>query len=407
MKNSIVSRNHYANYPLSANAMLSIMTSAYDHPGKELIIQNYPTVPLLTMSEILKDRGYRTCLIHTGSLKYADQRTFLKKRKFDRILEYKTLKHIPPYNYMVGWGLDERALIAPTVKFIKEERGKPFFITLMPVNPHHPYAIPEKTEADRQRFMITGEIAENLPRKTRNRLHYINSLHYADAALGELIATLEKQGLMENTLLFLFADHGEAFYEHRKNYNHPFFLYEENVHVPFLIYNSTLISSTVELKGMTRHIDILPTVLDLLGVRGTREQEGISMLTKHPQQMAMLHTNWKDDYFGIRDGHWKYIRRVSDSFEELYDLDQDPEEKNSICSLYPDVLERYRACTDNALQYTTAYYNVILKGVERGKNAYVFNARETTFEEFMEHKKKKKPDNAVKDIPGSSETIAQ
>ena len=129
MKHSIVSSNHYANYPLSANALLSVLTSAYDMPTRELVIQKYSSVKLKTMPEILKSEGYRTCIIHTGDLRYAGQRRFLKKRGLDRIIDYPELKDIPPYNYKVGWGVDERAMIEPTVRFMKENREKPFFVT--------------------------------------------------------------------------------------------------------------------------------------------------------------------------------------------------------------------------------------------------------------------------------------
>jgi arylsulfatase A-like enzyme len=393
MKNSIVARNHYANYPLSANALLSIFTSSYDHPGKELVIQNYPSVPLMTAPEILKDRGYRNCLIHTGSLLYAGQKKFLQGRKFDSILHYHDLKNTPPYNYQVGWGLDERSMIKPAIDFMKQNTGSPCFLTLMPVNPHHPYAIPSRTEEERRRFMITGPIPEELPHREKIRMDYFNSLHYADAALGELVEALEKEGLMDNTLLFVMADHGEAFYEHRGNYNHPFFLYEENVHVPMIIYNKKLIPSTVEIEAITRHIDILPTVLDLLDIPGRREQEGLSILSGRPEQMALLHTNWKDDFLGVRDGRWKYIRRMSDSREELYDLAGDPAERKNLSEERADITQRYRAYTDSARAYNVRFYREILRGVEvGGKGPSAFRTDEKTWEDYKEDAKNKKPD---------------
>ncbi len=103
MKHSVISENHYANYPLSANAMLSILTSAYDFPGKKLIIQKHSSVGLTSLPEILKRQGYRTCIIHTGDLRYAGQRRFLKHRSFDRIIDLPELEKIPPYNYRVAF----------------------------------------------------------------------------------------------------------------------------------------------------------------------------------------------------------------------------------------------------------------------------------------------------------------
>lgn len=353
-KNSLAAENHYANYPLSANAMLTVFTSAYDLHTRDFVIQKYPDIKLKTISEILKANGYRTCLIHTGGLGYAGQRRFLKNRKFDRIIEYNDLKKTPPYNYNVGWGLDERSVIKPAVRYMKEDLSRPYFISFFPVNPHHPYAIPDKS------FRLTGKIPPGLDYKKRNWLNYLNSLHYADAALGALVDKLEKEGLLGNTLFFLFADHGEAFYQHRKNYNHPFFLYEENVHVPFLIYNKKLFKKSHYFEGITRHTDILPTVLDILGLDSRPEQEGISILSAHREQLALLHTYWKDDFMGVRDGKWKYICRMKDNFEELYDLSNDPDEKINLSSKKKNIVDRYRKYIFRARKYKIEYYKRLL-----------------------------------------------
>ncbi|HNW30127.1 MAG TPA: sulfatase-like hydrolase/transferase [Spirochaetota bacterium] len=355
-QNSLNFRNHYANYPLSANALLTVLTSAYDLNTKDMVIQKYPDIGLRTLPEILKDRRYRTCLIHTGGLGYAGQKRFLKNRKFDKILEYNDLIKDPPYNRQVGWGIDERAMIKPAVDYLKRDPETPSLLVLLPVNPHHPYAIPGKE------FRITGAGEDEEDYRKRNWFNYLNSLHYADASLGMLVDELERNGLMEDTLLFLFADHGEAFYQHRMNYNHPFFLYEENVHVPFLIYSKKLFPSPEYYDGITRHIDILPTILDILGIPGSPEQEGVSVFAPHHEQMALLHTSWKDDFMGIADRQWKYILRTEDRTEELYNLKEDPEERNNIAAVHPGITERYRRFVLRARTYKDGYYERILGG---------------------------------------------
>jgi arylsulfatase A-like enzyme len=353
-KNSINFRRHYANYPLSANALMSVLASAYDLNSTDMVIQKYPDIRLRTLPEILKEHGYRTCLIHTGGLGYAGQQRFLRNRKFDTIIDYNQLIKMGPYNRQVGWGVDERAMIKPGIEFIKSGATKPFFMVFMPVNPHHPYAIPDKN------FQITGEVPDDIDYRKRNWLNYLNSLYYADASLGQLVDELEREGLMDNTLFLLFADHGEAFYQHKMNYNHPLFLYEENVHVPFLIYNKKLFASPLYHDGITRHIDILPTILDILGISQNPEHEGIPALAPHREQCALLHTSWKDDYMGVVDGNWKYICRTADRIEELYDLRNDPDEKNNVASEYTTVAARYRSYLKKVRRYKTDYYERIL-----------------------------------------------
>jgi phosphoglycerol transferase MdoB-like AlkP superfamily enzyme len=354
-KNSINFRKHYANYPLSANALISVFASAYDLNSKDLLIQKYPDIRLQTLPEILKAHGYRTCLIHTGGLAYAGQKKFLKNRKFDSILDYKQLITLKPYNQKVGWGVDDRAMINPGKEFIERDAGKPFLLVLMPVNPHHPYAIPD------ERFRITGEQPLTMDVRKGSWLNYLNSLHYADATLGMLVDELEKEGLMRNTLLFLFADHGEAFYQHRMNYNHPLYLYDENVHVPFLIYSRQIFGSPKYFEGITRHIDILPTILDILDLPRSPVQEGTPIFAAHREQLALLHTSWRQDFMGVVDRNWKYICRTNDRLEELYDLGKDPDEKNNLAPRHMDIVERYRAYVFKARIYKSEYYGHILK----------------------------------------------
>lgn len=353
-KNSLNFRNHYVNYPLSANALMSVLTSAYDLNTKDMVIQKYPDIGLRTLPEILKKRNYRTCLIHTGGLGYAGQKRFLQNRSIDEILEYNDLAKTPPYNKQVGWGIDERAMIRPAVDYLKRDPERPGLLVLLPVNPHHPYAIPGKE------FQISGGGDEGQDYRKRNWFNYLNSLYYSDVSLGMLVDELERNNLMDDTLLFLFADHGEAFYQHKMNYNHPLFLYNENVHVPFLIYNKKIFPSAEYFDGVTRHIDILPTILDILGIPRTPEQEGVSVLSSHREQMALLHTSWKDDFMGIADQQWKYILRTEDGIEELYNIREDPEERNNIAVQNPAVADRYRSFVLKARSHKDEYYRRIL-----------------------------------------------
>ena len=352
-RNALSATNHYANCPLSANVMFSIFTSAYEMNSRHSVIQAHPGIGLKTLPEVLGARGYRTCHIHTGGLAYAGQNRFLAGRGYDRILEYNDLVRVPPYNRQVGWGLDERAMIQPAVDFMKGDPSRPFFVVLQPVNPHHPYEIPDDS------FAVAGS-PRGLDGKAAAWVKYQNSLHYADAVLGMLVERMEREGLMDNTLFILVADHGEAFYQHRGNYGHPLFLYEENVHVPLLIYNRRLFPRPVLFTGLSRHIDILPTIQDALGLPGLEGQEGISLLAERREQMALLHTSWNDELLGLRDGRWKYIRNGVSGAEELYDLEVDPIEARNLAGESPGIAARYRDVVDKSSRYRAAFFERVL-----------------------------------------------
>ncbi len=333
--NGLLLSNHYSNYPLSANTLYSVMSSRYSMYGRSMIFHEYHDADVNTITEVLSGRGYSSCLIHTGDLLYASRNKFLANRDIGKFILYKDLKREGEYPKDVGWGADERLMVKPALRWIKEQ-SSPYLLILAPVNPHHPYAVPD----DFPRIADPEEAG--IREGERTWRNYLNSLHYADAAMGQLVDALESEGLMENTLFVMVTDHGEAFHQHRGNYNHPLFVYEENVHVPALFYSRSLFPTGLEMKSVTRHVDIMPSILDVLGVRDATPREGESIFSPSKEKMAVVHTSWNDEFMGIRDGRWKYIERMKDSREELFDLGTDPGEKNNVAVANPSVAARYR-----------------------------------------------------------------
>ncbi|MCX7024478.1 MAG: sulfatase-like hydrolase/transferase [Spirochaetes bacterium] len=353
-RNGLLLSNHYSNYPLSANTIYSVMSSRYSMYGKSMIFREYHDVDVHTITEVLSDNGYATCLIHTGDLLYAERNKFLANRGIDEFILYKDLMVSGEYGKNVGWGADERLMIKPAVDWIKRQ-SSPYFLIMAPVNPHHPYATPD----DFRKITDPEEMGIGTAEKTwRN---YLNSLHYADAAMGNLIDELENENLMENTVFVMVTDHGEAFYQHTGNYNHPLFIYEENVHVPAIFYSKSLFPFGIVMDSISRHIDIMPSILDLLEIGDVTARDGESIFSASREKMAVFHTSWNDELMGVRDGNWKYIKRMKDSREELYDLEKDPGEKNNIAVQHPSILERYRKVSDDMVSYMVEQYRNIAR----------------------------------------------
>ena len=328
-------RNHYAQNPLSVNALFSMLVSAYGMPADRWAATEFPRHEPMGLVKILRENGYRTALLHPGNLKYARQNVFLKHRGFDMLIDAKVLKR-PPYTELLNWGIDDRAFIEPAVKFARDarEKGKPFFMILQPVSPHHPYEIPD------EKFRVLPERSSYHPRRGWY-YRYLSSLHYSDFVLGRTVEEMEKAGFADDTLFIVLADHGEAFGQHRRNYNHPFYVYQENVHVPFIIYNRKLFKKTRDLERITRHIDLAPTVLDLLGIKGDSRFQGRSVLRAGPPVMAPFRATWRNDIQGLRDGKWKFIHNRRTGRRELYDLSLDPAEKNNLIDKHPELSNKY------------------------------------------------------------------
>lgn len=349
-QNSIRFTNHRASNPLTINALFSILASAYPLPMDRWAIKDYPDLPVRTLPQILSAAGYRTAIFNTGYFKYGGQIHFLRGRSFDVIADVNQLRR-PPFTQTLNWGIDDRALIDPAVSFAKKQKS-PFFILLKPETPHHPYDIPEP------RFAITNPNNEKSFRK-RSEAKYLNALHYADHVMGQTVRAFEQAGFAKDTLFFLIADHGEAFGRHRSNYNHPFFLYEENLHVPFLIYNSNLFPRQQKVERPTRHVDLLPTILDILTLRPDRQHQGRSVLRAGRPQIAYFNTTWRNDLFGLKDGDWKLIYNQKTRQTELYNLADDPAETKNLAAIKPQLVERYHRHLLEYRAYQRRWYETV------------------------------------------------
>lgn len=342
---SLFFTRHYANFPLSINAFYNSFCSAYALPDGAWISLALPDFQVPCLSEVLAKEGYRTIVLHAGYLGYAKQKRFLERRAIHVMLDAERLKK-PPYDKGMGpWGAaDERAMIRPLIEFAGQSQS-PFLALLFAFAPHHPYNVPEGF----------AEVFRPEPGIKKSQTRYFNSLHFADQAFGELLSALERQGILRNSILLVFGDHGEAFYEHPGNYNHPFFLYEENVHVPMMIYSEGV--QPQRITRVTSHVDILPTILDLLGRHNLQSplHVGRSMLRGGAQSLAHLQAYWHEEYSGIVDQRYKYIRKETGA-QELFDLAHDPDERNNLAESLPEIRQKYEALTARAFAQKKRYY---------------------------------------------------
>ncbi|MCB1172251.1 MAG: LTA synthase family protein [Leptospiraceae bacterium] len=325
-------QNHYANNPLSINALFNVLVSAYPLPLDRWAARDYPDIKLQDLSQVLHQHGYRTAVYHSGYLDYAGAGTFLNQRQFDEILDISTLRKegLP----IVNWGIDDRAMIQPALRFIQKDTTRPFFQVLLPVSPHHPY----ETPTSGPRISVPTALQDGRGQAFHD---YLNSLHYSDQILGAVLLAYQKAKLLQNTIFFIFADHGEAFGQHPRNYNHPFYVFEENVHVPFVVFSPGLIAPG-NVARITSHLDIMPTILDLLDIECPEHAEGVSIFKSGEPRYAALHTTWRNRLIGLRDQNYKYIYNQVNGRSALFDLSIDPLEQTNIARDKTELVNTYR-----------------------------------------------------------------
>lgn len=205
----------------------------------------------------------------------------------------------------------------------------------------------------------------------KGREAYQNSVHYQDKLIGEVLETLEKRGLLENTLILFSSDHGEAFGEHGQ-IGHLDCNYIETLKIPMWIYVPPSLENRVDMGALAgnrdwtvQNADLVPTVLDALGISRRPEVGrlmaalgGRSLFRPLPQDRDVFTSNNNEASryevgLSLLRGGFHYLLRINvrPVREELYDLRSDPFERKDLWHSTP---AREKEAFRNALREHTS-----------------------------------------------------
>jgi arylsulfatase A-like enzyme len=175
---------------------------------------------------------------------------------------------------------------------------------------------------------------------------YDRGIAYSDFWLGRLVEGLRQRGLLERTLLVVTADHGDEFFEHG-GIEHTRTLYDEIMHVPLIVRapregRGRVVTDQVGL------VDLMPTILDVLGVPGPSTLQGRSLRPlmtggSLPERAVLAEGSTRNPRLrALRTLRWKYVFDGGGT-EELYDLAVDPGERTNLCATAPAPCLPFRA----------------------------------------------------------------
>lgn len=325
--NMLVAENHYTVHTMSMEALFSIACSLYPYPLSSTITEINPRIPCGSISETLADQGYEAGLFHSGHFSFWHKDRFFRDRGFSVRYDADSMPgHEDAFEY--NWGIDERVTAEAIAEYIRDHRDESFFVQYIPVFPHAPYRVPDDVET-----VFRGD-------RPLDRYH--NSLHYVDSALEIIVSALRETELLDDTLLIVVGDHGEAFDEHPGNRIHSIFAYEENIHVPLAFHNPLLFRNAPEVTRVTSHVDILPTVADLLGIEPNPAWQGSSMVRDGPSGLVYFYSITGRYLVGLRDGRYKVIWNRDRDTLEIFDLATDPDEEHNLVETFASPVEPYR-----------------------------------------------------------------
>lgn len=412
----IVFNQHFAVHGKCVPSRISMMTGRYSHTdGYRTITQHMPKDQPHLVGK-LKEHNYETAVFglnhvwedfygdNSKSSGYVDYHSFTQKH-FDFINDKKWPVAQPgpnsrePMDLEAGYhyqgrieedltGHDDVNRAEQAVHYLGEVRDKsrPFYMQLNLSRPHPPYAVEEPYFSMYDRDKITPwpyQLPENAPlplRKMREirtgieepeeyfrelQAVYYGMITKVDSLVGKVINSIKEQGLLEDTIVIFTADHGDFAGQYGLPEKWDTAMQDCILHVPLIIHAPGL-KKGWSIDSMTQHIDLAPTILELLGIKadwgihgenllpvikGEKRKSAIFADGGHEEEMwprfnfePKAKRCGKQDTYRycpetmsrtkmVRTDEWKLVMRLTGG-NELYNMKNDPDE---LQNLYGDL----------------------------------------------------------------------
>ena len=309
----VVFTHAFAHVPMTLPSHTSILTGTLPiyhgiHDNNGFVL----STRIKTLAEVLKGEGYST-----GAFVGA----FPLDSRFGLYHGFDTYDDNYPSKNPFSFFYPERKaeqVVDLAIAWLKKVKKDKWFLWVHVFDPHQPYAPPEPFSSQYKNDLYSGEVA------------------YVDFALGKLFEFLKTEGFLENTLIIITADHGESLGEHGEK-THGYFAYNSTLHVPLII------SLPVKFKPgrnsqFVSHIDIFPTVCDVLGIKKPDQLQGRTLLPallgekirEIPIYFESLSPYYTRGWAPLRGIIWKGYKYIDLPIKELYDLRKDFQESKNL-----------------------------------------------------------------------------
>ena len=320
-----------ASVPLTGPSHSTIFTGLYPpaHGVRDNVVFNlgarHPT-----LATLLRKRGYRTAAFVAA---YPVASSFGLGQGFDEFHENFHEMPVP------GQGAERpgNEVAEEVIAWLATPSQAPFFVWVHLYDPHAPYTPPEPYRKAFEDRLYDGEIA------------------FADAQVGRILEGLKAAGRDRDTLVVAMADHGESLGDHDE-VTHAILIYESTLHIPLILAGPGVPAGRV-VPDRVASVDVLPTVLRLLGAKPPHELTGRDLVPAFEGQRLEPKGIYSESLFGRLNCRWASLRGwthgdwklIQGTEPELYNLTEDPGEKRDRAKDEPERLERMRTALHAAL----------------------------------------------------------
>ena len=263
------------------------------------VFMNYFDREYVTIPKLFKELGYNTSSMHANRSSAWNRQTVHPNLGYEDLYFYTDAYEI---DEEIGLGLSDSSFFRQSVQHIKNinEKNKKWYTLLLMLTNHTPFSDITRWEKENNKvFAVDYKYEEVNPTTGEKEIksapymedttlgNYIKSAHYADNAIGEFIQELDKEGLLDNTVLVIYGDHDnklkKSVYSRYYNYDYKIddtissddpkyidvdeYFYELNRSVPFIIWTKDMKGTKYnkEVKKVMGMIDVQPTLGNMFG----------------------------------------------------------------------------------------------------------------------------------------------
>lgn len=327
-EHSIVLPNYVSHNVQTIRGLYSLLSNDYPKlstttPKAYEYMQLADNKPLL-LPQLLANKGYNTAFIQAAPLEFMSKDQFMESAGFQKVYGQESFE----YHYIpFGWGIDDKAFFEQSQKFIKEldEKDEPWFIQMLTVGTHHPYAISE-------------EIGNLYPDRKEA------SIVELDNALTSFLQFIQESNIDKDTLILFVSDESHGVDNQPYGGNWGFAL----AYLPEI--QNTIINDSV-----FGQIDILPSVIDYIDPESSNEVNGRSIFRQYTTERPILFANHYngDVYFTNSKGKISQLNNKGklysiestngEMFSSEYRINELKDEK------FKKLLRKYQRVADNSL----------------------------------------------------------
>ena len=316
-KKSISFISHRTVFPATTRSVLSLFCSNYVGTDYESITRTGIPFDCVSIFDVFKNNGYETSFFSPVLLDFDDFGNAEVVKRIEYVFEPSEVIRNGSFKRRFGTAtaIEEEIVQEHFFNYIQglKTQEKPFFALYFPYWTHAPYEVP---------FEDTSKLS-SLER-------YYKSQEYINVKIQEFLDRLEKENLLENSIVIVTSDHGEAFGRKVGNFIHPNYLWDENLHVPFLIYAKGITDRAPQtITNPTTVLDVAPTLAALTGIEPDSSWIGNNMFDGKTKPV-FIYTRAMNLHSGILDGNRKFFFNHITGKNYYFNLKNDPLENNNL-----------------------------------------------------------------------------